>query len=62
MDIDIMAPTHRLSTIRGAGFRKWQTTWYDGSMPHQKDYYRLGVLSYSSDPSGERVGLLMDVP
>ena len=31
-------------------------------MSHQKDCYRLGVKSYNSDPSGDRVGPLVGVP
>ena len=31
-------------------------------MTHQKDFYRLGVVSYSSDPSGHRVGPLVGAP
>ena len=34
---------------------------YDGSMSHQKDCYGLGVVSYSSDPSGDRVSPQGDV-
>ena len=34
----------------------------DGSMPHQKDSYLFGVVSYSSDPSVDRVGPLVGVP
>ena len=36
--------------------------YYDSRMSHQKDCYRLGVLSSSRDPSGARVGLLVGVP
>ena len=44
------------------GFRKSQTScFYDGSMSHQKNCYRLGVVSYSSDPSGDRLGPLVGV-
>ena len=31
-------------------------------MSHQKDCYRLGVVSYSSDPSDDLVGSLVGVP
>ena len=31
-------------------------------MSHQKDCCRLGVVSYSSDPSGDSVGPLVGVP
>ena len=31
-------------------------------MSHQKDCYRPGVVSYSSDPSGDCVGPLVGVP
>ena len=31
-------------------------------MSHQKDCYQLGVVSYSSDRSGDRVSPLVGVP
>ena len=47
-------PCHCIKRDRRGNFRKWQTRLlYDGSLSHQRDCYRLWVISYnSSDPSG----------